>query len=98
MNGLSRRRFMSHGSLGVAVAGALAVVPGLSAVLKMKSPAIPTAPLPLDVQRSLAGPLVAHVRDLNSGEISLMVGTEHVVQRDRDLAARLYSAVQRARR
>ena len=35
---------------------------------------------------------MAHVRDLASGEVSLMVGTDHVVLRDANLAARLYGA------
>jgi hypothetical protein len=90
MNDLSRRRFLGS-SFGVAVVGAIAVVPGLASVLKLPAPAAvgPT-------QANLDGPLVAHVRDLSSGEISLLVGTEHVIHRDRDLAARLYAAVQRA--
>jgi hypothetical protein len=90
MNDLSRRRFL-HSSFGVAVVGAIAVVPGLGSVLKQSVPA--AADLP---KAALAGPLVAHVRDLATGEISLFVGTEHVIYRDRQLAARLYAAVQRA--
>jgi hypothetical protein len=89
MNDLSRRRFLGHGSLGV-LAGALAVVPGLSAVFKMPAPAISAGSEP-----ALAGPLVAHVRDLTSGEILLLVGTQEVIHRDRDLAARLYAAARR---
>ena len=88
MNDLSRRRFLSS-SVGVAMVGAVAAVPGLASVLKLQVPAgIPRA--------RLAGPLVAHVRDLNSGEISLLVGTNHVIHRDRELAARLYAAAQHA--
>jgi len=84
---VSRRAFLSRGSLGVALAGAAAVLPGLSAVLKVPAPsfAVPAVP-------TTAEPLVAHVRDLASGEVSLMVGTEHVVLRDANLAARLYGA------
>jgi len=89
MNDLSRRRFLGS-SFGVAVVGAIAVVPGLASALKL------TAAGPADLtQANLAGPLVAHVRDLSSGEISLLVGTEHVIEKDRDLAARLYAAAQR---
>ena len=89
MTQVSRRRFLTHGSIGVALAGALAAVPGLGAVLKMRA-APPHA-------GSMAEPLIAHVRDLKSGEISLMVGTKHVVQRDADLAARLYDVAQEER-
>ena len=84
---VSRRAFLSRGSLGVALAGAAAVVPGLSAVLKMPAPSFAVPAVPTTTE-----PLVAHVRDFASGEISLMVGTEHVVLRDANLAARLYGA------
>ncbi len=83
----SRRAFLTRGSLGVALAGAAAVVPGLSAVLKLPAPSFAAPELP-----ATAKPLVAHVRDLASGEVSLMVGTDHVVLRDANLAARLYGA------
>ena len=81
-----RGRFLSS-SVGVAVVGAIAVVPGVASVLKLTQ--VPAGP-----RAKLAGPLVAHVRDLKSGEISLLVGTSHVIHRDRDLAARLYAAAQ----
>ena len=84
---LSRRTFLSRGSIGVVLGGAAAVVPGLSAALKIPSPSLSSSALP-----SAAEPLVAHVRDLASGEVSLMVGTDHVVVRDVNLAARLYGA------
>ena len=90
MKDLSRRRFLGS-SFGVAVVGAIAFVPGLATALKLPTPAAARL-----TQRGLAGPLVAHVRDLSSGEISLLVGTEHVIHRDRQLAARLYAAAQQA--
>ena len=92
MQDLSRRRFLTHSSLGVAMAGALALVPGLSTVLKTSSVAkvgLPAA--------GVAEPLIAHVRDLTSGEISLMAGANHVIYRDRELAARLYAAARQSR-
>ena len=92
MTQLSRRRFITRGSVGVVLAGALASVPGLGAVFKMR-PASPT----IDAASS-AEPLIAHVRDLNSGEMSLFVGTDQVIHRDADLAARLYNAAQRKER
>jgi hypothetical protein len=84
MTELSRRRFLSRGSLGVALAGALAAVPGLSAVFRMPAAVTPGAPT--------GEPLIAHVRDVQSGEIALLVGTDKVIHRDADLAARLYNA------
>ena len=92
MNDLSRRRFLGS-SFGVAMLSAVAFVPGLASVLKLPAPASRGL-----TQPGLAGPLVAHVRDLGSGEISLLVGTEHVIHRDRQLAARLYAAAQQTAR
>lgn len=86
MNDLTRRRFLTHSSIGVALAGALAVVPGLATVFRLPARDLASGP------SGTAEPLIAHVRDLASGEILLLVGTEQVVQRDRELAARLYAA------
>jgi len=84
---VSRRAFLSRGSLGVALAGALAVVPGMTAILKLPATRSAQGGLPV-----MAEPLVAHLRDLNTGEISLLAGTNKVVVRDVDLASRLYAA------
>ena len=86
MTQVSRRRFLVRGSVGAALAGALAALPGLGSALKL-------APAALGRNgASAAGPLIAHVRDLSTGEISLMVGEKHVVQRDAELAAALEGA------
>jgi hypothetical protein len=84
---VSRRAFLSRGSLGVALAGALAVVPGMTTILKLTaSPPAPGA-LPMSAE-----PLVAHLRDLNTGEIALLAGTNKLIVRDVGLASRLYAA------
>jgi len=88
MTQVSRRRFLVRGSMGAALAGALAALPGLGTALKLPGVARGGA------GASKAGPLIAHVRDVSTGEISLMVGERHVVQRDAELAARLYDAAQ----
>ena len=90
---VSRRAFLSRASLGVVLAGAAAAVPGLGAVVRLPAAPATTPDLPL-----VAEPLVAHVRDLASGELSLMVGSDHVVLRDANLAARLYGAALTPRR
>lgn len=87
---LTRRTFLSRSSMGVAIAGGLALVPVVSSILKAQ-PKTATIPMPAES----ADPVVAHVRDLTSGEISLLVGTKKVVVRDLDLAARLYAAARR---
>jgi hypothetical protein len=48
--------------------------------------------VPEVIERAEEEALVAHVRDLRSGEISVFVGTDHIVHRDPELAARLYNA------
>jgi hypothetical protein len=86
MNDLSRRSFLTRGSAGFALAGALAIVPGLSAILKRPAPSALIAP------QAGIQPLVAHVRDLASGEISLLVGADEIIHKDIELATRLYAA------
>lgn len=86
MSDLSRRGFLTRGSIGVALAGALVVVPGLATVRNLP------AATGSGSQSGSTEPLVAHVRDLASGEIALLIGTDQVIVRDRDLALRLYAA------
>lgn len=87
MNSLTRRRFLTRSSAGFALAAAVAAIPGAAAVLRQPSPRAAWNP---DV--TLGEPLIAHVRDLNRGEISILVGTREVVQTDVELARRLYAA------
>jgi len=85
---VSRRSFLSRGSIGVALVGAAAVIPGLRTIVKLGTP---PAAGPI-VRFAGSGQLVAHVRDVTTGEISLMAGTTKVMIHDADLAARLYTA------
>jgi hypothetical protein len=88
MKDLTRRRFLTHSSIGVAFAGALALVPGVSAALKL-----PTATPKVGLGQAKAdGPVIAHVRDVATGEIAFLVGTERFIIRDRELAVRMHSA------
>jgi hypothetical protein len=84
MSDLSRRKFLARGS--VAVAAAVAAVPGLAAIKAAGQSAAINQPA------DTSEPLVVHVRDAASGEISMLVGAEQVVVRDQDLAVRLYAA------
>jgi hypothetical protein len=87
MSDLTRRRFLSRGSF--ALAGALAVVPVVAGAVKLTG----AAPIPGDT----SVPLIVHVRDVASGEISMLVGTEQVIVRDHALALRLYAAARPSR-
>ena len=54
------------------------------------APAEVSAELPEGV--SLSGPVLAHIKDLSTGEINLLVGTREVTFQDPGLAAKLFNA------
>jgi hypothetical protein len=87
MKDLTRRRFLTHSTIGVAFAGALALVPGVAAALRL-----PNATSKVGLGKRANGPVVAHVRDLVTGEIAFLVGTERFIVRDRELAMRMHLA------
>ena len=94
----SRRIFLKSGSAAVVAAGAITALPGLSSAVT----ALETqAPADEDAAQSLVAggegaaldePLIAHVRDLSTGEIGLFSGTREITILDPQLAARLASA------
>ncbi len=92
MNNLTRRSFLTRSYVGVALAAAVAVIPGAATVLKHSTPSASWTP-----NATLGEPLIAHVRDLNSGEIALLVGTREVVYKDIELARRLYAVARGSR-
>jgi hypothetical protein len=97
MENVSRRGLLRNGSLAVVGVGLVGAVPaGLApkapdASAADRSPASESAALPTGA--SLDGPLVAHVKDLGTGEIGVYMGTSEVTFRDPHLAAKLYRAV-----
>ena len=98
MPGVTRRTFLGRGSLAVAAAGVLSSVPGLSGLIgagEAEAPAADASVVGADAgagAANLTEPLVAHVRDLSTGEISLFNGTREVILRDPQLANRLLRA------
>ena len=96
MSGLSRRTFLGRGSIAVAVGGAATAVPGLSSLLEAapaEAPGIEGAASEGEAAAAdLSGPLIAHVSDLRTGEISFYEGEREVVLKNPGLAARLYRA------
>src|SRR3954470_12002002 len=98
MKPIERRAFLTRGSMAVAAAGVVTAVPGLATGLvavERRGPKAKTfvaeaaaAGEPL----SMDEPLVAHVRDLTTGEIGLFSGTREIVFHDPSLPARLFSA------
>jgi hypothetical protein len=96
MSGLSRRLFLSRSSLALAVGGVATAVPGLGSILEAapsEAPEIEGAASEGEAASAEAGgQLVAHLRDLRTGEIGLYQGEREVVLKDPALAARLFRA------
>jgi len=99
MDKVSRRGLLRNGSLAVVGAGLIGAGPAFSASLAPRdldadatgrSPADASESAPLPAGASLNGPLVAHVKDLSTGEIGVYMGTTEVTFRDPRLAAKLY--------
>jgi hypothetical protein len=88
---VSRRGFLAQTSAGAATIGALIAVPGFADV-----PGAVAASVPGLSRAELAGPVVVHVRNLNTGEIALMVGTREIVYRDSAFVKRLVRAARSA--
>lgn len=96
MAGVSRRTFLGRGSMAVAAAGVLSSVPGLSGLLSAGETEAPAADASVAGEAgaaNLSEPLVAHVRDLSTGEISLFNGTREVIVRNPQLASQLARAI-----
>jgi hypothetical protein len=98
MGAMSRRAFLRNGSMAVMGAGLLAT-PGLSSVLGSagadapaldNSAASASADASVPANAALDNPLVAHVKDVRTGEIGVYFGTKEVTMHDPRLAARLY--------
>jgi hypothetical protein len=91
--GLSRRMFLKRGSVAVAMAGVATSMPLLSEVVT-GPPASDAAATASDIPAGyqMTEEIVAHVRDLGTGEINLFFGQQHVVLNDPGLARALFHA------
>jgi hypothetical protein len=98
MSEVSRRTFLKSGSAAVVAAGAISAVPGLPAVASLLETQGPADAGAADAAVGdgevglLSEPLVAHVRDLATGEIGLFSGAREITVHDPQLAARLLRA------
>jgi hypothetical protein len=95
----TRRVFLRRGTItgaAVALVGTFPGLSGLASTAVADAPAVePEAAVTGDAgTASLAQPLLAHVKDLGTGEISLFQGEREVIFHDPALARRLLSAVQ----
>jgi len=93
MKEFERRVFLTRGSIAVAAAGVATAIPGLATGLVAAEEEAPEAASVVAGEAStMTEPLVAHVRDLATGEIGLFSGTQEIVFHDPTLAARLFNA------
>jgi hypothetical protein len=94
---LSRRNFLRRGTFTAAAVAVASSVPGISTLVASTAadaPAVDTGVSDAaDDSGDLTEPLVAQVKDLNTGEISLFQGEREVVVHSPALARSLASAV-----
>ena len=95
--GLSRRNFLRRGTFTAAAIAVASSVPGIStlvATTTADAPAVDTEVSDVAAEDSgaLSEPLVAHVKDLSTGDITLFQGEREVVVHSPALARSLMSA------
>ena len=99
MSAFSRRSFLKTGSAAVVAAGAISSLPALPALVGVADTQGPAdagaaeAAVADADSVSMNEPLIAHVRDLATGEIGLFSGTREITVLDPQLAARLVRAI-----
>ena len=91
---MSRRTFLIRGSLGAAAAAVASALPNLPALATTASEDAPAeddaATLATEALPSTTDPLIAHVTDLRTGQLSVFVGEREFAVVDRALASRLF--------
>ena len=90
MESIDRRRFLMRSGAAVAAAGVASAVPFSAAEALTKGRGTVRAAVPADAK--LDEPVVAHLRDLHTGEVSLFKGHTEVTVKDKHLAALLFNA------
>ena len=93
----TRRAFLVRTSVTAAAAGLAVALPGAPALLTGAETEAPDAGDELaaatgESAGTMTEPLVAHVKDLSTGEMSIFSGTSEITYRDPQLAARLFQA------
>jgi len=98
----TRRIFLKRGSLTVAAAGVMASVPGMPSLFAegesdgsgavAASEAGSAGAAEAGSTEELGQPLIAHVKDLSTGEISIYMGQNEYTYRDPQMAAKLLQA------
>ncbi len=94
---VSRRLFLRNSGLALAGAGVMSQIPFLSSLVGASEADAPAAAdgatsVADEGAASLSEPLVAHIRDLSTGEIGIFNGTREFIVNDPQMAARLFHA------
>jgi hypothetical protein len=89
---MSRRILLTRSSLGLAAAGVAGLMPVVPAAIAVAESDAPDAEATIGEGESLAAPLVAQVKNLETGEVSIFSGLREISVFDRGLAARLFNA------
>ena len=76
----------------VVAAGVVSAIPSLPAVISTAETEAPAAEEEVGEGESLSAPLMAQVKNLQTGEVSLYSGEREINILDRGLAARLFNA------
>ena len=90
MSDTTRRNFLAVAGVSAAGLAAVSVVGAGSAAA---APAASQSKTNTALPKNATGSMVAYVRDVRDGRVSVMVGDREVVIRDRELVARLANAV-----
>jgi hypothetical protein len=91
MESIDRRRFLVRGGAVVAAAGVASTVP-LSAANALSSDRKHGRNVTIPDDATLDEPVVAHLRNLRTGEVALFKGHTEVTVKDKQLAALLFHA------
>lgn len=97
MDQFSRRTFIRGATAAAAAGGLVAVAPLASASASPAIAARTDRAMHLAAETSGEETLVAHVKNVRSGELSLYVGEREVTVKDRQIAALLFAASKEAR-
>jgi hypothetical protein len=89
MESIDRRRFLLQSGAAVAAAGVASTVP-LNAAGALSKGRATHAKVPEGA--TLDEPVVAHLRNLRTGEVALFKGHREVLVKDKHLAALLFNA------
>ena len=87
MTDLNRRSFLKQTSVGAATLGLLSSLRALAAI-----PDSPQATKPEVPAAAFSGPMIAHVSNIATGEVALLVGAREIIFHDPEFVAPLMKA------